>query len=162
MTKATSQSNRIITVKIPRDNTAEKELYFLFTAAQVEEVLVETVIQPLPFPPLFLLGLYNWRGHLLPVIDLENRFQWSAGKEKGHDRYLVLRTGERGRKSGKQMLRCVVRVSDQIRTRDGSISCTPAEMKNLAIPAPLVRAAYENDDAVFVVPDLQTILLDKG
>ncbi len=50
----------------------EKRIHFLFTVAQVEDIIrYEVLVHPVPFSPPHIEGITEWRDHIVPIISLE-------------------------------------------------------------------------------------------
>ena len=63
------------------------------TPKQVDEVLRSAVIQEVPAAPEFLHGVTNWRGRLIPVLDLAARLGFKAERSypRKQDRLVIAR-----------------------------------------------------------------------
>ena len=135
-----------------------EDLFFLFTAGQVEEVLSEIAMRPVPFAPSFLQGVTLWRGHLLPVVDLEKRFAIEDGEKRGKARFLIVRTGAPLNPAGEQIIRCALRLSDEIHPMEISGSSSMVDSKRIGVEQSLVRGIYQWNKNMYIVPDLVSIL----
>jgi purine-binding chemotaxis protein CheW len=58
----------------------------------VKEVIKLSEITPLPSSPIFILGIINLRGNIIPVLDLEKRFSLQRKKEQSHSHILITET----------------------------------------------------------------------
>ncbi len=154
------QAGKIVAVKIGH-NEHDKELFFLFTANQVEDVLAFVSLQAIPFAPHFLLCVFFWRNFILPVLDLKQRCTNEQTADLEKPRYLVVRTGTSVGQGPAGLLRCVVRVPADVSTMEvplNSVTCTDAEQH---FDQHLIRGAYKTDDQIYFFPDLLTILQDQ-
>jgi purine-binding chemotaxis protein CheW len=155
------KADKVVAVRVGRKKVDGKFLFFLFTARQVEEVLADINLSPLPFAPTFLTGICNWRGHIAPVVDLEQRFGFAQADTIAKGRYLVVRMGTTEGTDKGEMLRCVVRVSSQIHTQDVSASSVPVSADQIGVEPSLVMGAFEENEDFFIVPDLISILKNQ-
>lgn len=155
------QADKIVAVRVGRKKVDGKFLFFLFTARQVEEVLADISMSSLPFAPAFLSGVCNWRGHLAPVIDLEQRFGFTREDKTSKGRYLVVRMGTTEGTDRGEMLRCVVRVTNQIHTLDASASSVPVSAEQVGVDPSLVLGAFKENEDFFIAPDLIAILKNQ-
>lgn len=157
--KKTTRINKVVAVKA-RQLVSEdaRKLFFLFTPSQVEEVLSDIVVRPLPFAPAFLQGLTYWRDSLLPVIDLEKRFAIKNEGKDGASRFVVVRAGTMENSAGGKVFHCVLKLSDEIFSMDISASRFVVENKHIGIEPSLLRGTYRLNDNTYIVPDLISIL----
>ena len=151
------QVDKAVAVRVGRKKVDGNFLFFLFTARQVEEVLADISLNPLPFAPDFLSGICNWRGHVAPVVDLEQRFGFVQKDKTSKGRHLVIRMGTTER----EMLRCVVRVTNQIHTLDVSASSVPVSADQIGVDPSLVMGAFREKEDFYIVPDLIAILKNQ-
>jgi chemotaxis signal transduction protein len=155
------KADKIVVVRAERKKVEGKDLFFLFTTSQVEEVLLDITPLPVPFAPSFLLGVCSWRGHVVPVVDIEERFGFFGTNETAKARFLVVRTGVVESSAENKMLRCVLRVSDQIHTLDVSASSSTVHVDGIGVEPSIVRGVYQWENNFFIVPDLASILLNQ-
>lgn len=125
-----------------------KEPVLLFAARQIEEVLPEAEVRPLPFAPDWLLGLCVWRRQVLPVIDPAQLH----GIRFTHARslYLVVRVAE----EGGGLLRCVLKVSDRIAARDLPRQVAAVDAVDSGLNSALLKGLFAHEEVLLLVPDL--------
>ncbi len=149
----------VVAVRTGQQNRDDgRRLFFLFSARQVEEVLGSVVLRPVPFAPSFLLGMARWRGHLLPVVDLEKCLLGAQHNREEKPRFLVLRSGATDGQGRGQVLRCILRFSGQIQPMDISDTAPVLESDALGLDTSLVRGIYDWEDGTYIVPDFVSIL----
>ncbi len=153
-----TQTDKVVAVQVGRKTIDGKPLFFLFTARQIEEVLADVHLTPAPFAPAFLSGVCSWRGHVAPVIDIEQRFGFTGSSTGSRDRFIVVRAGAPGEAEGEKMLRCVLRVTDQIQTLDATAASAPISADRLGVESSLIMGAFQQEEDFFIVPDLAAIL----
>ncbi|MEN8199945.1 MAG: chemotaxis protein CheW [Thermodesulfobacteriota bacterium] len=155
--KQNNQTEKLVAVRVRQEKMAgDNRLFFLFTAGQVEEVLPEITVQPVPFAPSFLQGIASWRGRLLPVIDLEQCLGMDAVGRGGKERYLIIRTGAPGNRAGERLLRCILQVSEEIRPMD--VSDDMSHTNASGVDQSLLKGAYQWKEDSYIIPDLLSIL----
>lgn len=153
------RTEKVVAVKSGhRDMEDGRSLFFLFTARQVEEVLSGVVMRALPFAPASLMGMAQWRGHLLPVVDLEKQLSLPDDEHREDSRFLVVRTGLPEHAENREIMRCIVRLSARIQPIDVSDSATLVRSEAIGVDASQVRAVFQQDDATYIFPDLVSIL----
>lgn len=68
--------------------------YALYLAI-VEKVVRATEITPLPKAPEIVLGVVNWQGRVIPVVNMRARFGLTFREFDLADRFIFAKTGER-------------------------------------------------------------------
>lgn len=63
--------------------------------AVVERIIRAVEITPLPKAPDIVLGLINWRGRIIPVMNLRRRFRLPERDLRLSDHFIVARTARR-------------------------------------------------------------------
>lgn len=158
--KSSLHTGKLVSVRVWREELEGNELYLLFTMKQIEEVLSDIIVRPVPFAPSFLTGLCNWRGKVMPVIDIEKRLGFSDTGQSDK-RFLVIRTGTSTNPTSGKILRCVLQVSDAIRTTEIPASCVAVNTNQVGVESSLLRGAYQGEQDSYIVPDLPSILQDQ-
>ncbi len=151
----------------PAAEMSERDVYFLFSVTQVEDIIKELLIYPVPFSPSYTEGIAQWRDNVVPVISLEkclNRDEVAGsnlclepamhGNEKKNTRIIMVRSIS----EGNEIKRCAVRVIPPIRIFSLPIQCTPVSSVEWITKKHLVRAVYEWDEGYLVVPYMEKIL----
>lgn len=143
------------TVTARLDDGAEaKKPALLFSARQVEEVLPEVQVQPLPFAPDWLLGLCAWRQQALPVIDAAKLYGLDCAPARAL--HVVVRAvvpeGDDGRP--RQLLRCLLKVSSRIAAADLPAGCAAASAEENGFDPALLKGLFASKDGLLLVPDL--------
>ena len=73
---------------------------FAVNAADVQEVMMQQPLTPVPLAPPYIVGLLNLRGQVMPAIDLRRRLLFSPREDDNGSSLLVVKT--------KDHLYCVV------------------------------------------------------
>ena len=74
--------------------TLDEPRYALYLSA-VERVVRAVEITPLPNAPGIVLGVINWQGKILPVIDIRKRFNLPEREMDLDDRFIIARAAGR-------------------------------------------------------------------
>lgn len=162
--KKTSHSVlRTVLAALPGAQLLDKELFFLFTARQIEEVLPEVKMQPLPFAQDWLAGLCAWRRQVLPVIDMAKLYGLTCVADRYF--YMVVRVilsesaeNAAGAQEEKQLLRCVLKVSDRISAGGASAACQPVAAEQTGMNPALIKGIFTHENKLLILPDLRPAL----
>lgn len=57
----------------------------------VQEIIVPIPLTKLPNTPPYFLGVFNLRGHIIPLIDLKKRFSLESSEQNEESRIIVIR-----------------------------------------------------------------------
>ena len=165
MKKTTQVENVVVMRARQQVGNGSEKLFFLFTTSQVEEVLADLIVRPLPFAPAYLQGISYWRESLLPVIDLGKRVihedNERPGEQSEKSRFIVVRAGTKESTSSGNVFRCILKLSDEIYSMDISTTSFVAEDKHPDLEPSLLRGTYRWNDDLYVVPDLVSILQNQ-
>lgn len=63
--------------------------------AQVREIVAPGVVVPMPHAPPVVIGVAEYRGEVLPIIDLRKRFALPSVEESRRRKWIVVRVGDR-------------------------------------------------------------------
>lgn len=74
--------------------TLDESRYALYLA-DVARVVRAVEITPLPKAPEIVLGVINWQGKIIPVVDIRKRFRLPARETGPDDRFIIARTARR-------------------------------------------------------------------
>ncbi|MFN7931381.1 MAG: chemotaxis protein CheW [Blastocatellia bacterium] len=126
---------------------------FGLSMAQVQEVAAMTPILPLPQAPPYVLGITNWRGVPVPVVDLEMRLG------------LTTRTPPAIVTEGRLLVACGpqqrgligVLVQPHVKTLRLPLSYAPLSQPLVSTPG-FVKGAFEWEGKSLVIPDLDAVL----
>uniref|UniRef100_UPI00405702A3 chemotaxis protein CheW n=1 Tax=Candidatus Electronema sp. TaxID=2698783 RepID=UPI00405702A3 len=138
---------KTVTARLTGAEVLGREPALLFAARQIEEVLREAEVRPLPFAPDWLLGLCVWRRQTLPVLDPARLHGIRFAPARSL--YMVVRVAE----ADGSLLRCVLKVSDRIAARD-----LPRQVETEAADSGLnpafLKGLFAHEEALLLVPDL--------
>lgn len=122
---------------------------FALSLRQIAEILPPAPITRVPATPPWLLGLIDWRGRPVPVIDPSRRL---GGGITATERLLVVWTGH-----GNHTI-ALTSPSD-VRMLNLPIDAKPLDPDiDLPIDLSLTRGAFQLDGAPLIVPDVERLL----
>ncbi len=164
-----AKSVKTVSVHLAARRVQGKVPVLLFTTHQVDEVLADVEVQPVPFAADHMPGLCAWRNQVLPVIDAVRLFGLQPLSGEGRTRYLVVRTAVPAaeqnsgtEKEIKEILRCVLKVSDQIGGGNSPPGCIAVSSKSTGIRSVYVRGLFQREGELFIVPDLVSVLRENS
>ena len=126
-----------------------KKESFAISVSQVLKFLEFKEVTPVPQAPPFLMGVINWQGSLLPVVDLNHKLGFLPTDETSETCILVI---ELQMESEKMILGCVV---DQVKA---VFNINPDDI----ISSPSIGEKYQSEiiRGMYPVKDQFIILLD--
>jgi purine-binding chemotaxis protein CheW len=137
-------------VKIPDSIvmfTLDEPRYALYLSA-VERVVRAVEITPLPKAPDIVLGIINFGGRVIPVLDIRKLFRLTAREMKPDDRFIIARTAQR-------------QVAIMVDSVTGVHDLTEAETVNAKHAMPFARylkGAAKLDGNLVLIHDLDQFL----
>ncbi len=159
---------KTVSLSINAEQVQGKKPVLLFTASQIDEVLAEAEIQKIPFAQNHFIGLCAWREQVLPIIDLVLFFGLTPSRKDKDGRYVVVRTvnntsfgtnkNKKKYRSNKMILRCVLKVSDQIISGDIPSECKAIIPKKAGFAPVFMKGLFQGEKELFLLPDLATII----
>ncbi|HSW11905.1 MAG TPA: chemotaxis protein CheW [Solimonas sp.] len=117
--------------------------------AQVQEVLADSIIEPVPGTSELVCGVINLRGNVVTVVDLRRRFGYAANQTP-QTRIVVVDHGS------ESIGLCVDRVADVRKLADGAIK--PAPATGSASEAAGIRGVVSRSGELLTLLDLPTLL----
>ena len=121
---------------------------FAIEIHRLTEVLSYSPITPLPGAPLFVEGMIDLRGELIPVIDLRKRMGLKEIRNQMQTRILITRIQQ-------QKIGLIVDLADQVYT-------VPVE--NIKAPpegSEFILAVAKRDEELLVILDLERLLTEQ-
>ncbi|MGD9138732.1 MAG: chemotaxis protein CheW [Desulfobacterales bacterium] len=143
----------IFTAQTPR--VSNKKIHFLFSQKQMEDILMDSAVRPVPFAPSYIEGLTEWRQEILPVISLEACLGMEYLNSTKTQRLMVIRAmRDEGDPMG--IYRLMLRVVPPIRMVALPIECIP--VSDDWIPESFfARGVFEWEDGLLVIADMKKI-----
>ncbi len=135
--------------------TFGKKIHFLFSVRQVEDILREISVSPVPFSPGFVKGITRWRDHIVPVLSLEECLGFETADADVPNRLILVR-GRRQEYAKEE--RAVIKTFGTFRIITLPIACKPAASLDW-IPKPhLIKGLYEWEDGYLLCVSMDDIL----
>jgi chemotaxis signal transduction protein len=152
-TTASMQKVLIFAVQTP--NVANRQVYFLFSIKQMEDILLGTLVTPVPFSQPYLKGIAQWQDSVVPVVSLEECLGLESSNHQKDTRLIVVRVPRIRGQHG--YYRIMVKVVPPIRMLALPIDCGPVSDEWIRARH-LVRGVYEWEDKFLVVAHMEKIL----
>jgi len=141
------------------------QVYFLFSIRQVEDIIQEINICPVPFSPAYTEGLGWWREQALPVISLEARLGLEKKPSRKNTGFMLIRSATQlktglaqGQPAGSGgVMRSIIKAHRGIHLATLPIKCAPVTAPWIPHQE-FVRGAYEWEQGFLIVADINTIL----
>ena len=144
----------IFPAQVPK--VEDREVHFLFSLRQMEDILMDAAVRPVPFSPAYVEGIAKWRNRVLPVISLEKCLGMESFDTRRHQRLMVVRAPQnKAAQAGAD--RIMLRVVPPIRMLTLPIDCSPVSGAWISKPN-LTRGVYEWQNRFLVVAHLEHIL----
>ncbi|MCK5542359.1 MAG: chemotaxis protein CheW [Desulfobacterales bacterium] len=157
--KKIGKESRIVLVHGMGKKISGKKPVLLFSTTQIEEIIHAIDIHPVPFAPDYLLGVCLWRKQIIPVVDTFRRYGLQTQQTpriSSDDRYIVVNAT--GTVEGKkQLLQGVLKISKRIVTTEIPGSCSPVAINSYDIDKTIIKAVFEYQDDLLIVPNLASI-----
>jgi len=152
---ATSEQ-RVLILSAQTPRVSNRQVHFLFSQHQMEDILMDTAPRPVPFSPSYVEGVAEWRNQVLPVISLEACLGMESLNSHKIQRLMVVRalTNEAAPMG---IYRIMLRIVPPIRMLTLPIECSP--VSNRWIPENFfTKGVYEWEDGFLVAPHMKNIL----
>lgn len=152
----TTSIQKVLIFAVQTPKVVDRQVYFLFSIRQMEDILLGTLVTPVPFSQPYLKGITQWQDKVVPVISLEECLGLESSNHQKDTRLVVLRvpTKDAGQLS---YYRIMLHVVPPFRMLALPIDCNP--VSDEWIPARhLVRGVYEWENKFLVVAHMEVIL----
>ncbi len=135
-----------------------KTVYYLFSVRQVAEVLLNTMIQRVPFAPPYVQGVTGWCGRVLPVLCLERCLGLELLADRMPPRDVVVRSVvlEDGGQLEEHYAIC--RVGAAIRHMELPLDCEPGTVPDGVTDGSCLTAVYDMQASILMVVNLEKII----
>ena len=155
-----SSAQRVLIFSAQTQPISNKQIHFLFSQKQMEDILMETSVRPVPFAPSYIEGLAEWRQQVLPVISLEACMGLEPLNSNKTQRLMVIRAIKDGA-APMGFYWIMLRVVPPIRMITLPIECKPASCE--WIPENFfAKGVYEWEGGFLVVAHMKNIFMGKG
>jgi chemotaxis signal transduction protein len=151
---ASEQRVLIFSALTPR--VSNRQIYFLFSQYQMEDILMDTSVQSVPLSPSYIEGVAEWRNQVLPVISLEACLGMESLNSHKVQRLMVVRA-LKNEAAPMGIYRIMLRIVPPIRMLTLPIECSPVSVG--WIPEIFfTKGVYEWEDGFLVVAHMKNIL----
>ena len=151
---------RVLIFPAQTPQVSDKQIYFLFSLRQMEDIIMESAVLPVPLAPPYIEGITEWREHVVPVVSLEMCLGLKTQNFPNAQRLMVVKAAQRdAAQTGDH--RIMVRVVPPIRMVSLPIECTPVSGE--WIPARyLAKGVYQWENGFLVVAHMENILFERN
>ncbi len=154
--KISTSERRVLIFTAQTPKVSNRQIYFLFSQHQMEDILMDASVQPVPFSPSYIEGVAEWRDQVLPVISLEACLGMESLYSSKVQRLMVVQAPKNDAAS-MEIYRIMLRVVPPVRMLTLPIECSP--VSDGWIPEKyFARAVYEWEDGFLVVSHMANIL----
>ncbi len=153
--KKTPRQKQILVFSTNKPPAGERPVSFALNIGLVPEVLDVIPQIPIPGAPSFVLGLGNWRGRPVPIIDLNIRLGLPFSTDLSADERRRILIARVGRPESERLAGLVIR--SQVRTLQLPVAHKPST-RSLPLLQPLIRGMVELDHETVLIPNLQALL----
>ena len=155
-TKASEQRVLIFPAQTPR--VSDRQIYFLVSQHQMEDIIMDPSVRPVPFSPSHIEGISEWQNQVLPVISLETCLGMQSLISQKIQRLMVIRA-QKNESAPMGFCQIMIRLVPPIRMLTLPIECTPVTHSHGWIPENLyTMGVYEWKDRFLVVAHMNNIL----
>lgn len=117
----------------------------------VERVVRAVEITPLPEAPSIIPGIINYKGNILPVVDIRSRFHLPNRELQINHQFIIVRTSRR-------------HIALHVDTVTGNVEITGKDMvppDNIIEGTQFLKGILKLENGVMLVPDLDKILTQQ-
>lgn len=115
----------------------------------IQEIIKPIEYTRVPKTPAYVLGVFNLRGSVLPLIDLRSKFGLQAGQQGEDTRYMVIKNG------GEVAGFVIDKLTEAIRIKEKSIDPAP---ETLDEHDNLIYGVGKIDDRLITILNVETLL----
>lgn len=152
----TTSEQRVLIFPAQAPKVSSRQIYFLFSQHQMEDILMDAQVQPVPFSPSYVEGVAEWRNQVLPVISLESCLGMEALNSSKIQRMMVVRA-VKSDAAPTNFYRIMLRVVPPIRMLKLPLECSP--VSDGWIPKKyFAQSVYEWANGFLVVAHMKNIL----
>ena len=152
----TASEQRVLIFSAQSPWVSNRQIYFLFSQHQLEDILMDTSVQPVPFSPDHIEGVAKWHDQVLPVISLEACLGLEYLKSKNIQRLMVVRA-LKNKTAPRDFYRIMIRMVPPIRMLTLPIECSPVSEGWISEKF-FTMGVYEWEDKILVVADMNNIV----
>ncbi len=117
---------------------------------RVQEIILPGEITQMPEVPDYICGLINLRGHVIPIVDLRQRFGLPVSERDEHTRIIVVNVGN------KTIGMVVDAVNEVLRINEAQLEPPPSSI--VGIEHVYIKALVKFEDKLLILLDIESIL----
>ncbi|CAB1057708.1 hypothetical protein D1BOALGB6SA_2461 [Olavius sp. associated proteobacterium Delta 1] len=152
----TTSKQRVLIFPAQTPKVSSRQIYFLFSQRQMEDILLNAPVQRVPFSPSYIEGLAEWRNQVLPVISLESCLGIESLNSSKVQRLMVVRAAK-NEAATTNFYRIMLRVVPPIQMLELPLECSP--VSDGWIPEKsFAQGVYEWANGFLVVAHIKNIL----
>jgi purine-binding chemotaxis protein CheW len=122
---------------------------FAVPILSIQEIIKPIEYTRVPSTPNFVLGVFNLRGNVIPLINLRMKFRLQAQKENDDTRYIVIKHGE-------DTAGFVIdRLTEALRIRESNIDPAPEAIKG---NDDMIYGVGKKDDRIITILKVEALL----
>ena len=147
---------RVLIFSAQTPHVSNRQIYFLFSQHQLEDILMDTSVRSVPFSPTYFEGVAEWCNQILPVISLESCLGMESLNSQKVQRLMVVRA-LKNEAAPMGIYRIMLRIVPPIRMLTLPIECSP--VSDGWVPENFfTKGVYEWEDGFLVVAHMKNIL----
>jgi purine-binding chemotaxis protein CheW len=123
---------------------------FAVDILEVQEITRVLEVRPIPEAPMFLEGVINLRGKVIPVMDLRKRLHLAAGETNAETRMIVVKN------EGRPVALLVDSVSEVLRLPIETLEEAPDMVS--PIDARYIRRVAKQNDRILILLDVAQLM----
>ncbi len=156
----TSSAPRVLIYPAKISKVSGRQAYFLFSLRQVEDILIEASVLPVPFSPSYVDGVTEWRNCIMPVVSLDAFWSTRSPISRKGQRLMVVRVPHKNQSSVNPQ-RMMLRITPPVRMLTLPIESNPVSPNGINAKIP-TKGVYDWENRFLVVADLEKILMGSN
>ncbi len=155
-TETMSNTREIVLIKAAIQPIRRREVFWILSKSQIEHVVQDLPIVPVPFSPRYLRGVAAWQGLVLPVVSLERYFGFKSVQGSTVKRHAIVKTTTSATPT--TITRLLIDVAYDLRIRPSITDCVPIRVANEELAARGLQGVYEwGADSLLLLPDVMVV-----
>ena len=115
----------------------------------IQEIIKPIVYTRVPSTPDYVLGMFNLRGHVIPLIDLRRKFHIQPKNEDNETRYIVMKDGD-------NIAGFVIdKLTEAIRLKSSQIDPAPETLKK---EKGMISGIGKRDNSILTILQVEELL----
>lgn len=156
----TSSVQRVLIYPAKISKVSGRQVYFLFSLRQVEDILIDASVLPVPFSPSYVDGVAEWRNCTMPVVSLDAFWAPRSPMSRKGQRLMVVRAPQRN-ETPLSPHHMMLRMTPPVRMLTLPIESRPVSPGWIDNKIQ-TKGVYEWEDGILVVADIEKILMGSS